>query len=89
VAQATIDPSKLDDVLAVIREAGLPSMRQQPGLHNVYVGVDRATGHGVVVSTWDTQEQASFMASPEFVARIQALGMQPERPLIVEVTDQV
>ena len=61
VSQGTNDPpSRVDDVLAVVREVGLPNMRQLPGFRSAYVGVDRATGGGVVVSIWDTQEQANF-----------------------------
>jgi len=89
VAQATMDPGKVDEVLALIREVGLPGMGEQPGFHNAYVGFNRATNQGVVVSTWDTEEHANFRASPEFVARVQALGMQPQAPLIYEVTDQI
>ncbi len=89
VTKAINDPSKLDEVLAVVREAGLTRMRESPGFRNASVGVDRATGGGVVVSTWDTLEQASFVNSPEFVARLQSLGTQAEPSAIYEVTDQI
>jgi hypothetical protein len=83
----------VDKVLAVVREVGLPNMRQLPGFRNAYVGVDRATGKGVVVSIWDTQEQANFTVTPEFIARMQAIGISPDQavpgPVIYEVTDQV
>ena len=93
VSPGTNDPpSRVEQVLAVVREVGLPTMRQQPGFRNAYVGVDRATGNGVVVSIWDTQEQANFTVSPEFAERMQAIGIQADqaiRPMIYEVTDQV
>ncbi len=92
VAQGTNDPpSRLDDVLAVVREVGLPNMRQSPGFRNAYVGVDRATGNGVVVSIWDTQEQANFTVTPEFLARMQALNIRPDqvRTVIYEVAEQI
>src|SRR4051794_25134489 len=95
VAQVNIEPSKVDDVLAVVRDAGLPNMRQFPGFHNAYVGVDRTGGRGLVVSTWDTLEHASFTNAPDFIERLQAAGMQPGAgsgegagPAIYEVTDQ-
>jgi heme-degrading monooxygenase HmoA len=92
VTQGTNDPSRVDDVLALVRDAGLPAMRQQPGFRNAYVGVDRATGRGLVVSIWDTQEQANFTNSPDFVARLRAAaGEQAVAAMqvtIYEVTDQ-
>lgn len=93
VSAGTNDPpSRVNDVLAVVREVGIPTMRQLPGFRNAYVGVDQATGNGVVVSIWDTQAQANFALTPEFVARMQAIGVasdQEIRPVIYEVTDQV
>jgi hypothetical protein len=91
---ADVDPSRRDDVLAVIREVGLPTMRQQPGFQNVYVCRDHVTGRGAIISMWDTQEHASFdnrEVAPEFVARIQALNLGNEPPVITvyEVTDQI
>jgi len=62
--------------------------RQSPGVRNVYVGVERKTGRATVVSTWDTLEHANFVVPPDFIARMQELGMQGERPVIYEVTDQ-
>ena len=88
VASVTFDPSRLDDAVASVREVGLPGMRESPGVRNVYVGVERKTGRATVVSTWDTLEHANFMVPPDFTARMQELGMQGERPVIYEVTDQ-
>ena len=88
VASVTFDPSRLDEALASVREAGLPGMRESPGVQSVYVGVERATGRATVVSTWDTFEHANFAVSPDFITRMQKLGMQGERPVIYEVTDQ-
>jgi hypothetical protein len=89
VVQGAVDPRRLDDLLALIREQGLPVMRAAPGVHNVYVAGDRASGRATVISTWDTQEQATFTNPPDFLARIQALGVQPDQPAIYEITDQV
>jgi hypothetical protein len=44
VTQGTGDPSKADEIGALIREMGLPGMRQLPGIQNLYAGVDGATG---------------------------------------------
>ncbi len=91
VAQGAIDPSRLDELLAVLREHGLPRMRQLPGLQHVYQSVDRASGSVCIVSTFDTQEHASFKNDPDFLARVQAVtgGQAAPPPLIYEVTDQI
>jgi hypothetical protein len=89
VSPATIDKSRLDEAVAIVREMGLPRIRERPGFHNVYVGADHATGRAVVVSTWDTQAQASFAVSPDLASRLIALGIQPQPPSTYEVTDHL
>jgi hypothetical protein len=88
VAQVTVDPGRLDDLIAYTRAQGLPVMRDLPGVQSVTWGVDRATGHATVVSTWDTLEHASFVNSPDFVAGLRALGAQGQGS-VYEVTDQI
>jgi hypothetical protein len=43
----------------------------------------------VVVSTWDTEEQAQPKISADMMAGLQALGLQPEPIVVFEVTDQI
>jgi len=65
-------------------------MREAPGIGNAWWAVDRATGQSVVVSTWDTLEHANQnLASPEMLARLQALGMEGLGVTVYEVTDQI
>jgi hypothetical protein len=90
MASGTSDPSRVDDVLAALRQAGQPIMRQSAGFQNMYVAADRATGQVVIVSTWDTQEHAGVQfAAPDLIARLQALDVQMEQPKIYEVIDRV
>ena len=88
LAQGNVDPSRLDDYLAVIRTA-LPTLRAQPGFQNAYIGLNRATGRSVIVATYDTEEHASIQPSPEAIARLQAVGLEPEPLTVFEVTDQI
>ena len=71
VNYGTCEPSRVDDVSAVLRDAGLPLMRQEAGFQNAYIGFNRETGRGVIVSMWDTQEQAdvSFAGATDLFAR--------------------
>jgi hypothetical protein len=90
VTQGKNDPSRQDEGIAIIRELGIPSMREAAGIGNAWWGVNRETGQVVVVSTWDTLEHASqTIASPELLARIEALGTEGLGVTIYEVTDQI
>ena len=94
IARGTTDPSRLDDVVAVLRDVGHPLMRQQAGFQNSSIGVNRTNGQVVIVSTWDTEEHASvsFAGATDFISRLQALGVdfgQQPGPALYEVAYQV
>jgi hypothetical protein len=85
LAQGRVDPSKVDEVTAILRET-LAVTKQRPGFHPAYMGAHRESG----MTMWDTEEHASFTVPPEgAAARLQALGLQAEPPVIFEVTDQI
>jgi quinol monooxygenase YgiN len=88
VAQGKVDPSKADEVTAIMRE-GLPAMKQRPGFQNAWMGA-HPDGRGVIVSLWDTEEHASFRhtVAPETGERLRATGLQAEM-VVYEVTDQI
>jgi quinol monooxygenase YgiN len=88
LAQGNVDPSRLDDYVAFVRTA-LPGLAQEPGFRNAYHAVDRKRARSVILSMWDTEEQAQPAPNPEGMARLQALGLQPEGAVVFEVTDQV
>ncbi len=87
VVRGRVDPAKLDEVNQVAPDLAA-AIRRQPGHQNSMGGMDRATGRTIVVSTWDTQEHASY--SPESLgdvqSRLRALGVQADPPEIFEVT---
>jgi len=82
------NPSIVDEAVTIVRE-GLAPMKQRPGFQSVYIGVNRENGHGVIISTWDTEEHASYAVSPVPQPRLQALGWQPEPLRVFEVTNQI
>jgi hypothetical protein len=80
----------VDEGLAILRELGIPPMREAPGIGNAWWGFDRATGQGVVVSTWDTLEHANqSLASPEMLSRLQGIIVEGLGMTVYEVTDQI
>ena len=90
VTQVKNDPSRLDEGVATVRELGIPGMREAAGIGNAWWAMNRETGQAVAVSTWDTLEHASqTLASPELLARMQALGVKGLGTTIYEVTDQI
>jgi hypothetical protein len=66
----------------------IAAIRRQPGNQSFMGGVDRASGQGITVSTWDTEEHARFSpdALGDVPSRVQALGVQVEPAEIFEVT---
>jgi hypothetical protein len=88
LAQGNLDASRIDDYLAVLRSV-LPNLRTPPGFKNAYVGVNRETARGVVVTTYDTEEPPTTDPPAEVIARLQAAGLQPEPILVFEVTDEI
>lgn len=50
---------ELDDVdraVTFVRDRILPAVRRQPGIVDAYWLADRASGHGLVVTIWESQE---------------------------------
>ena len=53
----TIDPAKLDQVIALMRDKVIPELRKQPGYVNSTMIANRQTGRSVISSGWETAEQ--------------------------------
>ncbi len=86
VSRARIDPARLDEASTLLEDVG-EALRQLPGVQRYLLGVDRATGQLISVSTFDTEEHANWAPTREDLnARIQALGIQADPPEIFEVT---
>ncbi len=87
VVRGRIDPARLGELNQVAPELA-EAIRRQPGHQNSVGGVNRATGQTIVISTWDTEEHASY--SPEALgdirSRLQALGVQADPPEVFEMT---
>jgi hypothetical protein len=89
VAQGNVDPSRLDAYVAHVRTM-LPITSQRPGFRNAYHAVNRERAHSVIITVWDTEEQADPTPHPENVTRLQVdVGLQPEEIVAFEVMDRV
>ena len=56
VSTAEVQPGKMDEVIAVSRDAGLPAARQQPGFKGALWLTDRDANKLMAVSLWETRE---------------------------------
>lgn len=79
------DPARIDETTRLV-PAISAALRKLPGCQGVQVGVDRATGKSVAVSTFDTLAHAQFPRESlgEALADLQAAGWRPEAPEIYE-----
>ena len=86
VTRNRVDPARFDAANHVVRDVAA-AVRQLPGNQSFMGGGNRATGEGIAVSTWDTEEHArgSRDVLSDLVTRLQALGFQMDPPEIFEV----
>jgi hypothetical protein len=89
VTRGRLDPAKSDEAARLV-PAIVAAMQQLPGCQGVHVGVDRATGKSIAVSSFETQEQAQFPRErlSDALAPLMAIGWQAEAPEIYEQTQE-
>ncbi len=85
ITRGRADPAKSDELTRLMPDLRV-AIQQLPGCQGVQFGFDRATGKSVSVSTFDTLEHAQFTRESlgEPLARVVAVGWQPEAPEIYE-----
>ena len=88
ITRGQSDPARIEETVRLVPDVSA-ALRQLPGCQGVQVGVDRATGRSVAVSTFDTLEHAQFARERlgEPIARLVAAGWQGEAPDIYEVVE--
>ncbi|TMC68349.1 MAG: hypothetical protein E6I39_00955 [Chloroflexi bacterium] len=72
VVQGGAAPEKRDEMNAVVREHLIPALKQEAGFVGAVNLENRDTGHGMMITFWDTEAQAAGM--PTSAAFLQALG---------------
>jgi hypothetical protein len=82
------DPASYDEVVQAVPDI-VTALRALPGLQDARVGIDRATGNTLSLTTFDTLEHAQFSRDRlgTSLSRLLALGWEPKAPEIFEATD--
>lgn len=72
----TLDPSKLDQLIGLMRDKVVPELHKQPGYINANMIVNRKTGRSVISSNWDSAEhrKASNAAISELRHEAEAIA---------------
>jgi heme-degrading monooxygenase HmoA len=88
VTRGSCDPAIADDVVKATHAVSA-QIRRQPGYQSLQGGVDRNSGAIIVVSTWDSEQEANFPreALGDAFQRLVALGVQLDPAAIYETTE--
>ena len=88
LTRGRFDPARYDTVVPLV-PAITAALRALPGVQDVHVGIDRATGRTLSLTTFDTLEHAQFSRDRlgPVLEPLQALGWEPEAPELYEATD--
>ena len=73
ITRLSMDPAKVDDIIAFFRSDVFPVFKAQPGFCGLHNMIDQAAGKAVVGSAWETQDAIDAY-----------LTIQPERRRIAE-----
>jgi heme-degrading monooxygenase HmoA len=55
---ARISPDRADEFVKRYRESVIPAAKSQKGYRGVQLLMDRKTGHGIVITLWESEEDA-------------------------------
>ena len=74
VVQGGTTSDKRDEMNGAVTELLIPALRSEPGFRGAVNLEDRATGHGMMLTFWDTEDQAQHPASsPAFHQALSAV----------------
>ena len=66
VSSITLQPGKVDEWLAITRDAILPAAQERPGFVSALILVDREKHTGIGISIWETEADVDAVASSGF-----------------------
>jgi len=74
VVQGGTTPPKRDAMNRAVTELLIPALRSEPGFRGAVNLEDRVTGHGMMLTFWDTKDQALRpLSSPAFHEALSAV----------------
>ncbi len=90
VTPAHFNRNRYDDLLGMTRERLLPALRQLPGFQSFHGCIDREAGKLLIITVWETEEQARTLRDiiRDLVAQLQAIDVELESPEIYELAVQ-
>ena len=86
VTFSQVDPSKAEEVEAIMQETVLPMMRKQKGFKNYISFVDRTSGKAITATLWESEadRSASDQASEYYDEAISNVTPFFKSPPVVE-----
>ena len=57
VTRSRVTPDAVDDAVRIVASSIVPAAKEQPGFRGYVHGVDRATGEGMSITLWATEEE--------------------------------
>jgi hypothetical protein len=86
VVRSRVDRSKMDTDSQLAQDLAA-AVKRMPGNQSFMGGVDRANGRAITVSTWDTEQHASYSpdALGDVQSRLRGLTTDVDPPEIYEV----
>lgn len=85
LSRLAVPPDRLDASIASFRDSALPALHGQAGFCGGVLLVDRTTGTGIGLTTWDSRE--ALEASREIADRVRASTADSAGARIVEVVE--
>ena len=64
------DPQKTEEGIEIYKDGYIPQAEQQPGFIEAILLGDRATGSGMSISLWETEESAKASEQSGFVQQV-------------------
>jgi hypothetical protein len=86
VVRSRVDPAKIESDSQLTQDLAA-AVKAMPGNQSFMGAVDRANGRAITISTWDTQEHASYSpdALGQVQSRVRAIVTDIDPPEIYEV----
>ena len=90
IIRATIDLAQEKEVQRIAEDGLVPALRALPGFRSYLGGLDRSAGKLVIITTWDTEDQAWFSREQiaDVASQVRDRGAEFELPEVFEVTAQ-